>query len=149
MPVMRKELHYLYSRKTTWMISMWLWWLMSGTYLDFTVPFAPLMRPGIYQPVCATGRIGLKLICFDSIQFQEYVYTSGAESNQFDLSSICGTTFTCVVHITRVLVRSSSIRFNLSTTVQSGTIRIKAVRFDSCLHYEWNRTSSNWFKFAC
>ena len=38
-----------------------------------------------------------KSICFKSIQSQEYVYTSGAELDQFNLSSLRGTAFTRVV----------------------------------------------------
>ena len=75
-------------------------------------------------------------ICFDSIQLQEYVYTSCSELDQFNLGSICGTTFARVVHITQLFVRSSLIRFDSSTTVRGGTIRIEAVRFNSPLHYE-------------
>ena len=85
----------------------------------------------LVQPVYTTGQI-----CFDSIRLQEYVYTSGVESNQFDLGSILGTVFTRVVCITHLLIQSSSIRFDSSTTVRGGTIGIEAVRFDSCLHYE-------------
>ena len=48
----------------------------------------------LLQPVYTT-----ESICFDSIRLQGYVYTSGAESNQFDLGSILGTAFTRVVHI--------------------------------------------------
>ena len=33
-------------------------------------------------------------VWFDSIQIQEYVYTSGVEANQFDRGSIRGTKFT-------------------------------------------------------
>ena len=87
---------------------------------------------------------------------QEYVYTRGAELDQFDLGSIHGIVFTCVVHIyyisayfTQLLVQSSLIWFDSSTTVRGGTTRIEAVRFDLCLYYEWNCTSLNWFEFAC
>ena len=67
------------------------------------------------------------------------------------ISSIYRTVFTCVVHITQLLVRSSLIQFDSSATVWGATIGIKAVLFDSRLHYEWNRTSSNWFEnvWAC
>ena len=74
-----------------------------------------------------------KSICFESIRLQEYVYTSGAESDRFDLNSIRGTTFTRVVrNNTRQPIRSSSIRFE----------------YHSPRWYHWNRISSIRFTFT-
>lgn len=55
-----------------------------------------------------------------------YIYTSGAESDQFNLGLIRGTAFTRIVRITRPLVQSSSIQFTF-------TSEIKPVRIDSNL----------------
>ena len=60
-----------------------------------------------------------KSICFESIWLQEHVYTSGAESDQFDLSLIRGTAFTRIVRITWLLIRSSSIRFAFTLWAKS------------------------------
>ena len=73
-------------------------------------------------------------ICFNSIRLQKYIYTRGAELSGFDFGSICGTAFTRIVRIMLLLIRSSSIQFDSSTTVRGGAIGIKAVQFDSRLH---------------
>ena len=88
------------------------------------------------QPVYITGRIALNrfaLIPFDYRSTFTPVVLNQITSR---LGSIRGTAFTCVVRITRLLIQSSSIQFNSSTTVQGGTIGIEAVRLDSCLYYE-------------
>ena len=98
----------------------------------------------ILQPVYTTDRIVLNRV--SSNQFNYRSTFAPVVLNR--ISSIRGTAFTHVVGITQLLIWSSSIRFNLSTTVRGGTIGIESVRFDSHLHYEQNRTSSNRFKFA-
>ena len=69
-----------------------------------------------------------ELICFNLFQLQEFVYTSGAELDQLNFNLMHGTVFTRgSIGITGLLVQSSSIRLNLSTTVQGGIIGLKVV----------------------
>ena len=136
------------------------WWVGTGVLLALCVRMRSIYvskRPlsqdlhvtvkrekAILQPVYTTGQIVLNR--FASNQFNYRSTFAPVVLNQ--ISSIRGTAFTHVVGITQLLIWSSSIQFNLSATVRGGTIGIESVRFDSHLHYDRNRTSSNWFEFA-
>ena len=53
----------------------------------------------LLQPVYIRGRIVLNQFASIQFDYRGYIYTSGAESNQFNLGLIRGTAFTRVVHI--------------------------------------------------
>ena len=53
----------------------------------------------LLQPVYITGQIVLNQFASIQFDYRGNAYTSGAESNQFNLGLISGTAFTRVVHI--------------------------------------------------
>ena len=95
----------------------------------------------------------VKLHWIDLLQFNLItgvrLHPSGVESNQFDLGSICGPVSTRVVHITQLLVWSSSIWFDSIRVLQSEVVPLEVKQFDSIRIYTMSATKliridSNW-----
>ena len=82
-----------------------------------------------------------KSICLESIQLQDYVYTSGAESDQFDPWNCI---YTCSAYYTATnLIQLDSIRVPQSEVVPSESNQFDSIRVYSMSETEPVRSDLN------